>query len=365
MWPFDIFKDDDKADKVQLPITVYCPHCNKPMVVDENVKYSCSEPAHREVLKEDTYKDSIKGNQHTDIFNVRPNCPICLKENGYPEQNENERPYGLCTADYIKCSAKQLDIEDKETIGCGESFPYQLLDDSYVKYRIGIVGYTSSGKSVFTSRLREIISQFPKLKVLDQFPGKEFNKIRILRGELLPEKNPENKFHKQNDVYYLGFKIYPGTKKEQKVLLIIYDLGGEDFINNNPNMQGIIRNADAIFVTLDLKSETSFDTTKINLYKVRALIASNSEKKIKFAYIFTKADAELRQDLITLNNKELENQQKSGENAPEKLIWLGKEGEDPNFGEYNEDCSGFSDSTAIAKSLLNNDANILDSFANK
>lgn len=345
------------------PIEVYCPHCNKKMTVGEDVKYSCSDTNHKKTLAEEA--DKIKGNKHTDIFKTRPNCPYCLEERGYVEKGPDEVPYDFCLADYIKCSAKQRDQAGNAVDGCGESFPYQLLDKNFEIYRICIIGYTGSGKSVFTSRLKDEIAQNRKLKVLDCFPGNEFKKIKLIEGSYLPDKTEANNKPIQKDLYYLGFKKYPSTKKEKQVLLVIYDLGGEDFTQINNNLKQILPNIDAVFVALDFKRNESFADTIDKLFSIRNLITTESARKVKFAYIFTKADADLKTDLIEFNKQEIELQEEIGEENKEILIFSDKEGKAPVFSEYNEDCTGLCDATRIVKSLLKKDDNLLNDFENK
>ena len=329
---------------------VYCPYCHNEIDTrDGKILYTCSHAGHNE--------QKIKSSNSK--LEDRPNCPMCITDMKDPDNS----PIGTRPVDMVVCNAK---INSGK--GCGHSFPFFLLDDNIAKvYQVSMLGTSGSGKTVYKSRLRDAIKQCTLFGEDDENSYTGGDIVKIQTYKVLPDGTKGNGEVATETVDYIGFKIYPGTKKEKYILLILHDFAGKDVSSKSPNVEKTIEKSDAVFITLDPEKnfqnhlgiggnyEKDIDIPDVITWV--KTIRNKRNKKLKIAYIFTQADKPIvRCALIVCNRAAI----LRGEKDRNKLLWSDEEGKNPVYSKYVD--GNLPDCNSILRDFINTNDPLYDKY---
>lgn len=323
----------------------FCPNCNERIDWEQELDYACSQhyknassgseeqmvndygPDTGLVNSSESEKQKVKFKVGHYDGNMPPDCPKCkIKKNG--RLTKDSKPFNS-----VLCPE------------CGKPIPLLFFNPSIEVYRICFAGTRKSGKTCYKSSintyldncdngLNPLFLKYPKgdnIQIFEQgieLPNSTNSIISKEDWNLIPD--------------YLGFETPDG----RKILLIIYDIAGEDYqklrgseedyINQWKNC---ITKSDAIFFLLDpqqsfvnhLESELSDDlgreqvetreTIKSVLTDINELkeIEKNIFKLPKIAYVYSKFDDPIIQAKFKeITDKFIKNKQNDED---QDLLW--------------------------------------------
>lgn len=325
----------------------FCPNCNEPILNTDELDYACKED-HYENEQSETSQEKFKVSEVFDKSKI-PDCQACKILPG-GKISRYKYPFK-----FVKCPV------------CGQLIPLAIFNPKVEVFRICIAGTTHSGKTCYKSRLNMLIkSQEGGLKpAFLEYPKSDITVLE--QGKELPDptdsiKGPDGNLSPE----YLGFKTSDG----RIVLLIIYDIAGEDYRdfqissdNEETNIKfrawkKFVTKSDAVFFLLDPKqsfyNHLDIDEKQLNDNKqtgaeqvatidvIHAILTDINEaafaddeesisKCTKIAYIYSKLDdSDIQKKLKKINDanvKEFKKEELLWDSDGELIYSLGNEGE--------------------------------------